>query len=55
MKPFQIDIAQQTLDALKARLANTRWPDEVATSGWELGTNRAYLKELVAYWQHRFD
>lgn len=55
MKPFQINVPQQTLDDLQARLANTRWPDEVKETGWELGTNKTYLKELVHYWQQDFD
>ncbi len=55
MKPFKINIPQQTLDDLQVRLANTRWPDEVEGTNWELGTSQAYLKELVQYWQHGFD
>lgn len=55
MKPFQINIAQETLDDLRMRLAHTRWPDEIEGTGWEYGTNLSYLKELVAYWQAGFD
>jgi microsomal epoxide hydrolase len=33
----------------------TRWTDEVAGAGWDYGTNLAYLKELVGYWQDGFD
>ncbi|GAB3331018.1 epoxide hydrolase [Larkinella ripae] len=54
-QPFTIQIPQPTLDDLQQRLAATRWPDEVADSGWDFGTNEAYLKELVAYWQAQFD
>lgn len=55
MRPFQIKLPQQTLDDLQARLTNTRWPDEMSDTGWELGTNLSYLKELVQYWQQGFD
>jgi pimeloyl-ACP methyl ester carboxylesterase len=55
IQSFTIDIPQATLDDLRARLAHTRWPDEVEGAGWEYGTNLAYLKELVSYWQHDFD
>ncbi|MBC7892485.1 MAG: epoxide hydrolase [Sphingobacteriaceae bacterium] len=55
MRPFQINIAQETLDDLRERLARTRWPDEVEGVGWQYGTNLSYLKELVAYWQSGFD
>jgi epoxide hydrolase-like protein len=27
----------------------------VEGAGWDYGTNLAYLKELMAYWQHDFD
>ena len=53
--PFSENIPQATLDDLRERLARTRWPDEVEGAGWDYGTNLAYLKELVAYWQHDYD
>lgn len=55
MKPFQINIPQLTLDDLRTRLTRTRWPDELENTGWELGTNRAYLQELIRFWQDQFD
>lgn len=54
-QPFTIHIPEATLDDLQNRLARTRWTDEVAETGWEYGTNRGYLKELVEYWQQQFD
>jgi pimeloyl-ACP methyl ester carboxylesterase len=54
-KTFQIKVPQKTLTDLRKRLANTRWPDEIEGAGWEYGTNLAYLKELVDYWQNDFD
>jgi microsomal epoxide hydrolase len=55
IQPFRIDIQEATLDDLQTRLARTRWPDEVEGAGWDYGTNLAYLKELVSYWQHDYD
>ncbi len=40
---------------LKARLRNTRFPDQIAGTGWDYGTDTQYLKELVAYWANDFD
>ena len=40
---------------LRARLSSTRFPDEVPDTGWEYGTNLAYLKELVEYWRTKYD
>ena len=31
---FQIHIAEEVLDDLRARLRNTRWPDQVPGIGW---------------------
>jgi len=53
--PFTIHITPETLTDLQDRLARTRWTDEIAGAGWEYGTNLAYLKDLVGYWQHHFD
>ena len=53
--PFEIDIPQADIDDLKARLANARLPAQIPGTGWEYGTNAAYLKELVDYWQNDFD
>ena len=43
------------LDALRQRLALTRWPDDTPGDAWAYGTDRAYLEELIAYWRDRYD
>src|SRR5687768_7249540 len=62
--PFLIDIPESSLTDLQDRLKHTRWPDDPVpiaigsdrdSSGWEYGTNLAYLKELVQYWQQDYD
>src|SRR6185437_7045252 len=55
VQPFQIHVADDVLDDLHERLRRTRFPGEVADSGWTYGTNLAYLKELVEYWLKRYD
>src|SRR5215469_12425176 len=55
IQAFTITIAQRTLDDLRERLARTRWPDEVEGAEWDYGTDSAYLKMLVDYWQQHFD
>ncbi len=55
VQSFTITVPQSILDDLRERLARTRWPDEPEGAGWDYGTNLAYLKELVSYWQHDFD
>ncbi|MDP6405502.1 MAG: epoxide hydrolase [Alphaproteobacteria bacterium] len=55
IQPFSIAIPDADLDDLRARLALTRWPDEPVEAGWLYGSNLAYMKKLVAYWQQEFD
>lgn len=55
IRPFQVNIPQPALDDLRARLARTRWPDEVLAAGWDYGANLAYMRELVTYWGSGFD
>jgi len=54
-QPFTLAAPQAALDDLRARLAATRWPDEIDGAGWDYGTSLAYLRELAAYWQGGFD
>jgi pimeloyl-ACP methyl ester carboxylesterase len=54
-RPFTIEVPDGVLDDLSRRLEQTRWSDEIPGSGWDYGTNLAYLKELVDYWRTRFD
>jgi pimeloyl-ACP methyl ester carboxylesterase len=53
--PFKVQVPDATLADLKERLARTRFSGEINGSGWDYGTNLAYLKELVTYWREKFD
>lgn len=50
-EPFTIDVPDEVLDDLEARLERTRWPDQLPGTGWTYGTDTAYLRELADYWQ----
>ncbi len=52
---FSVNISQETLDDLRQRLTRTRWTDEVSDAAWDYGTNLAYLKEFLDYWQNTFN
>ena len=54
-KPFRIEIPEAELDDLTARLARTRWPDELSNVGWAYGTPLAYAKEMAEYWRTTYD
>ncbi len=55
MRPFRVDVPDEVLNDLHARLKRTRWADDFANESWQYGTNTAYLKELVAYWIEVYD
>jgi pimeloyl-ACP methyl ester carboxylesterase len=54
-EPFRIDVPETVVRDLRERLARTRFPDEIPSSGWTYGSNLDYLRELVAYWRERYD
>jgi pimeloyl-ACP methyl ester carboxylesterase len=51
---FTLEVPQDVLDDLHARLARTRFPDAVADD-WERGTAPSVLRELAGYWRSGFD
>lgn len=53
--PFKVQVAEDVLDDLRRRLRDARWPDQIPGTGWDLGTDTAYLKDLCAYWESGFD
>lgn len=53
--PFRIDVPQADVDDLNARLACTRWPEEMPGAGWTMGTDLQVLKSLIHDWQTRYD
>ena len=55
LEPFTIEASPEALADLRARLRATRWPDAPEDAGWSLGTDLAYLRDLVAYWADGFD
>ena len=70
IRPFRIDIPQRELDDLQARLAATRFAEELPAdpappadlppgaqrpAGWQYGVPTAYLRELVEHWRKAYD
>jgi pimeloyl-ACP methyl ester carboxylesterase len=54
-EPFILQTNPATLDDLRARLRATRWPDAPDGTGWSIGADPDYLRELTDYWRDRFD
>ncbi|MFI5047472.1 MAG: epoxide hydrolase N-terminal domain-containing protein, partial [Acidimicrobiia bacterium] len=44
---FRIDVPDDVLADLQERLARTRLPNQIEGIGWEQGTERGYLVDLL--------
>lgn len=55
IRPYTIAVPDAVLTDLKDRLRRTRWPSEIPGTDWDYGSNLAYVKELIDYWQTTFD
>jgi pimeloyl-ACP methyl ester carboxylesterase len=55
VEPFAVHIGDDVLMDLRARIHNTRWPDQVPGVAWEQGTELDYLRRTLAYWADGFD
>jgi pimeloyl-ACP methyl ester carboxylesterase len=53
--PFRIQVPNAVLSDLKQRLSRARFADELQDTGWDYGTNLAYLKALVEYWRDKYN
>jgi pimeloyl-ACP methyl ester carboxylesterase len=53
--PFRIEVQDEALADLHARLARTRWAPETPGSGWSRGVPQSYLKDLAEYWRSEYD
>jgi pimeloyl-ACP methyl ester carboxylesterase len=54
-QPYRIEFSDEMLRDLRERLSHTRWPEVPPQEPWATGTSVAYLRDLVDYWQDRFD
>ena len=52
--PFIVDVPDADVRDLRARLANTRWPDDVVPD-WSRGVPAAYARKLAETWGTRYD
>ncbi len=55
IREFTISVSDQAIEDLRQRLALTRLPDQINNTSWEYGTDRAFLRGLIDYWQTDFD
>src|SRR5215813_447640 len=55
LKPFKVDIPQETVNRSLERVRKSRLPDRLDAPDWRYGANWSYMKSLVEYWANRFD
>ena len=55
IRPFTVNIPEAELEALRARLAATRWPTRELVEDRSQGVQLATVKELVRYWAKDYD
>ncbi|MFI6476838.1 epoxide hydrolase family protein [Nonomuraea sp. NPDC050663] len=53
--PFRIEVPQAELDEVQARLAATRFTDELPESGEDYGVSVGRVQRMVEHWRTRFD
>jgi pimeloyl-ACP methyl ester carboxylesterase len=55
IRPFNIDIADETLRDLRRRIGETRWPNKELVPDRSQGVQLATMQELARYWQNNYD
>ena len=55
IRPFQIEIPEESLQELRRRVAVTRWPDRETVGDSTQGAQLAKVQELVDYWATDYD
>lgn len=55
IKRFAIHVRDETLAAIRARVAAYPWHEMPDDGGWEYGTNLDYMKAFCDYWVNEYD
>jgi pimeloyl-ACP methyl ester carboxylesterase len=55
IRPFTIDIPETEIEALRARIAATRWPERETVADQSQGVQSATMQELARYWATDYD
>ncbi|KAL1671818.1 Alpha/Beta hydrolase protein [Schizophyllum commune] len=53
--PYKINVSDEKIGLLKAKLELTVLPDELADAGWDYGTPLGDVARLVKHWKNGFD
>jgi hypothetical protein len=55
IRPFTIEIPEAEIDALRARIVATRWPEKETVADQSQGVPLATMQELADYWGTGYD
>jgi pimeloyl-ACP methyl ester carboxylesterase len=55
MQQFTIEVPEQQLEDLRARLERVRWPAPLDDAGWDFGTDQEFLRAVVDHWHDRYE
>ena len=55
VRPFRIEVDDDVLADLKARLRNTRWPEPELVDDWSQGVPLKWIQEVSRYWAESYD
>ena len=55
IRPFSIAVPDSVLADLKARLANTRWPEAEPVADWSQGAPLQWIQDICRYWAGAYD
>ena len=53
--PFRVAIPQDTIDDLRRRLAQARWPDRETVDDWSQGVPLSRAQDLLERWRDGYD
>jgi hypothetical protein len=55
VRPFKTEVPEAELEALRARVATTRWADKETVADHSQGVQLATVQELAHYWATNYD
>jgi pimeloyl-ACP methyl ester carboxylesterase len=55
IRPFQVDVPEDTLADLRRRIAATRWPERETVNDDSQGVPLAFMQDLARYWGSEYD
>ena len=55
VRPFKVDVPEESLADLRRRIAATRWPSKELTPDPSQGVQLATLQALMRYWETQHD